>query len=135
MGADAGAQPGKAQAVARFALGAGTGVHPAAPWPWPQLQPGKALAVVVSDRAGRRRSTGLQPGKPQDVTWPALGAGTGADAGAQPGKALAMATTSTKPKPWVQALVQRWASTRQGPGRGRRFSGASSRAYPWLNQQ
>ena len=33
-GADAGAQSGKPQAVARPALGAGTGVHPAKPWQW-----------------------------------------------------------------------------------------------------
>ena len=99
---------------------------------WAQIQPGKPQAVA---RLALGAGTGVQPGKAQDVTWPALGAGTGADAGAQPGKALAMATTSTKPKPWVQALVQRWASTRQGPGRGRRFNGASSRAYPWFNQQ
>ena len=94
--------------------------------------PGRGGAVIELVQA---QMLVLNQGKPQAVARPALGAGTGADAGAQPGKALAVATTSTKPKPWVQALVQRWTSTRQGPGPGRRFNGARYRAYPWFNQQ
>ena len=60
--------------------------------------------MVAGDRAGAGADAGAQPGKPQAVTRPALGAGTGVH----------------QAKPWVQVLVQRWASTRQGPGSGGR---------------
>ena len=64
----------------------------------------QALAVGAGDRAGAGADAGAQPGKPQAVARPALGAGTGVHSA----------------RPWVQALVQRWASTRQGPGSGGR---------------
>ena len=73
------------------------------------LQPGKALAVVAGDRAGAGADAGAQSGKPQAVARPALGAGTGVHPA----------------RPWVQALAQHWASTRQSPGHGHRFNAAS----------
>ena len=45
----AGVQPGKALAVIWPALGAGTGVHPAKPWPWwPVIELVQAQMLVLN---------------------------------------------------------------------------------------
>ena len=63
-GLGVGVQPGKALAVGPLALGAGTGVHQAAPWPWPPIQLGKALAVGAGDRAGVGAALGFNQASP-----------------------------------------------------------------------
>ena len=117
----------------RAGAGAALGFNQAKPWPWvqvlnqasPRLWPGLRLELaLVFTRQGpgcrRWRSTGLQPGKalamgsgaqpgkPQAVTRPALGAGTGVH--------------PAKPWQWWPVIelvqAQHWALTRQSPSPG-----------------
>ena len=78
----------KPQAVARLALGAGTGVHSAKPWQWwPVIELGAGADAGAGAGAGadagaqpgqaQALGAGAQSGKVLAVIWPALGAGTG----------------------------------------------------------
>ena len=108
----AGAQPGKALAVGPLALGAGTGVHQARPWPWgPVIELAQAQRWA-STRQGPGLGAGAQPGKPQAVARPALGAGTGVHP-AKPwqwwpvielAQAQMLVLNQARPWPWVQVL-------------------------------
>ena len=82
------------------------------PWPWEpviELVQAQMLVLVPNQGQAQALGAGVQPGKALAVIWPALGAGTGVHPA----------------RPWVQALAQHWASTRQSPGHGHRFNSAS----------